>query len=530
MRIFTLNRFARTLAFVTAASLAACNGGQSLNSTPVPVAPQSGSAILTNIVGVGDSLTAGEQASGLLGVPTTNPVSALPGNLVPPTQTNGWWALFYAQAKGIALSPGTYNIGTILGDPARSPLPLVNAPGIGSQLVVTAPPLPFTATHSPCDTFNQAAFQLSTALSAVRENPNAVVMDVAVPGQTAHEALYAVGPQTGPPTGAGCTYPSSASDPTAGALQSLVNSESVAFYPILGGFVAKNNGLKPVTQIDAAVSQQPTLATVWLGANDLLKFAFSGSMAGSDSPQQMQADISLAIQKLQTAGARVLVANLPDVLHTAQFFQGSVPPSNAVCQVHNMFYCLVLNGLMKQGVPAAAAQLAATNATNNLQTTYGIDANAYLYEAGAFKAFQQVAAGLQRGNPNVTPVLTPPSATGTGDFLPGALAAQVQGLNDAYNAAIGAAVTAGGASLVDVHTTFTQLYAGSFPGQFISGTCCSLVFGGGILSWDGLHPSDTGYAFLANLFIGTADAKLGLSIPPLSATTVGQINSADPYP
>jgi len=369
----SFNRITQTLALIAAASLAACSGSSSGSNTPAPVPPQSGSAVLTNIVGVGDSLTAGYQAGGILGVSTTNPVSALPNHIVPPTQTNGWWALFYAQAKGIALSPATYNLATVLGDPSRSPLPLINAPGLGSQLVAAAPPLPFTATHSSCDTFNQAAFQASTALSVVRANSTSLVYDVAVPGQTAHEALYATGPQTGPATGPSCSYPSSPSDPTAGALQSLVSGESVMYEPILAGFAANGFGvgkLSPFTQVDAAVALHPTLATVWLGANDLLKFAFSGTMVASDSPQQMQADITLATQKLQNAGGRVLVANLPDVLHTAQFFQGGIPPSNALCQVNNYFYCAVINFLTRAGVPAATAQLAATNATNNLQTTY----------------------------------------------------------------------------------------------------------------------------------------------------------------
>src|SRR5438270_4392824 len=129
------NRVSRPLALFAIVALSACNGGGG-NSTPAAVPPQTGSAILSTIVGVGDSLTAGFQAGGLLGVPTTNPFSSLPGNAVPPTQTNGWWALFYAQAKGIALSPSTYNVATSIGNPATSPLPLINAPGIGAVLVI----------------------------------------------------------------------------------------------------------------------------------------------------------------------------------------------------------------------------------------------------------------------------------------------------------------------------------------------------------------------------------------------------------
>jgi hypothetical protein len=54
-------------------------------------------------------------------------------------------------------------------------------------------------------------------------------------------------------------------------------------------------------------------------------------------------------------------------------------------------------------------------------------------------------------------------------------------------------------------------------------------FGGGILSYDGLHPANTGYALMANTFIGAADTKYGLTIPPLSNATIGAIASNDTY-
>lgn len=504
----------RPFAVLSILVLAACGGGGATGGSLTPA--QGGASTLATIVGVGDSLTAGYQAGGLLGVPTSNPISALPGNLVPPTQENGWWALFYEQAKGV--SPAT------MANPATSALPLVNAPGLGNELVVTQPPNPFAPTHpgGSCDTFNQAAFQLSTALGAVRANAAATVYDLAVPGQTAHEALYAVAPQTGPASNPpSCTYASSPSDPTAGALQALVEGESSMFYPILGGFVGK---VQTPDQVDDAASLHPTLATVWLGANDLLKFAFSGGVAaGSDSPAQMQADIALAIQKLQQAGARVLVANLPDVLHSAQFFEGGIPASPALCQLQNFFYCGLYNGLQKQGLPAAQAQAVATGVTQYLQAKYGIDASAYLTESGFFDAFAQVGAALAAGR-QPAPVLS------SGEYLGDALAAQVQALNNAYNQAIGAAAQSGGAGLVDIHAAFAQIYNGQFPGQALTATCCSLVFGGGLLSWDGLHPSNTGYAFIANIFIAQADSSFGLSIPLLTQQQLLQINAYDPYP
>src|SRR5579884_4024071 len=96
-------RYYKAAAAVALMALAACSS--SSNTGNLPATPTSGTpnAGLTqqNYVGVGDSLTAGEQSGGVLGAPNaTSPVSALPGNAVPPTQENGFWALFYQQATG----------------------------------------------------------------------------------------------------------------------------------------------------------------------------------------------------------------------------------------------------------------------------------------------------------------------------------------------------------------------------------------------------------------------------------------------
>jgi hypothetical protein len=56
-----------------------------------------------------------------------------------------------------------------------------------------------------------------------------------------------------------------------------------------------------------------------------------------------------------------------------------------------------------------------------------------------------------------------------------------------------------------------------------------MQFGGGLVSYDGLHPSNTTYALIANTFIGAADTKFGLTIPPIGNATVGAIASSDTY-
>ena len=471
---------------LTVSAIMVLAGCSSSSSSPrIPQPPTKGPA-LSRIVGVGDSLTAGFQSGGLLGINTTNPVSGFPGNLVPATQENGFWSLVFQQATGTSQAA--------MFDPAKSPLPLIGAPGLGSQLVIGTTVL-FAATHSSCDDFNNAAYALGT-FATTRLNPAAQVLDVGIPGQTVHEALFMTNPLTGPGQQPSCSYPFNPKDPTS-ALQAVVSGESGMFYPVLGGFA---NGVHPLTQLAAAISLHPSLTTVWLGANDLLKYTFTGGKAPSDTPAQMQADLTSLIRQLYAGGSRVVIANLPDVLSTPQFFQGG-PTLVSTLEAPPFF------------VPAPAAKAV----TAYIQSTYNVGPNGYLTESGLFVTL----AALQVGS--FQPVLSAP-----GDYLTDAFAAQVQGLNTAYNAAIGAAAANTKAPLVDIHALFAQIKAaGGVP--INPPKCCSLAFLGGLLSFDGLHPSNTGYALIANAFIGTIDTGLGQSIPPLSTAQIFSIYSTDPY-
>ncbi|HTU69156.1 MAG TPA: hypothetical protein VMF11_02455 [Candidatus Baltobacteraceae bacterium] len=83
-------------------------------------------------------------------------------------------------------------------------------------------------------------------------------------------------------------------------------------------------------------------------------------------------------------------------------------------------------------------------------------------------------------------------------------------------------------ALVPINALFTQASqagytVGGFPAPL------SPQFGGGLVSWDGLHPSNLGYAIIANQFISTADTAFGMTIPQLSPLQLAGIASTDPY-
>lgn len=488
-------RFHRAIAALAVISLAACGGSGTGPGTPLPPGntPNAGLA-QQQYVGIGDSLTAGYQSGGLLGDPnTTSAVSALPGGIVPVTQENGWWALFYQQATGKS---------------AAGVLPLIKSPGLSDQMVVSAQPPGFAGTHSGCDSFNTAAYSPST-WAATRIDSAAPIADLAVPGITMHEAVAMTHPVTGPPTGPNCGYVTIPGDPTSGGLQSLVQGESLMFYPILGQFTTT---LAPgsATMLNAAVSLKPQLTTVWLGANDLLKFAFShGNSPATDSPTQFAADLTQIVTTLQKAGSKVVIGNLPHILGEPGV-EGPTPQFFPIAKLSFDLQAL--------GVPAAIA----TNVQAYVQATY-TGSGGFLTETGFFTVLSEIAAGAPSINLD-------PNGAGSGAgalYLDTAFATQVMGLNDAYNAAIATVASQTGAALADVETEFDNLDKNGLP--LAPGVTLTMQFGGGLLSYDGLHPSNTAYAVIANLFIGTADAAYGMTITPLSNAQIGAIAQTDTY-
>lgn len=470
------DRITRIAAVGAALALAACGGGGNtvLNNVPSSSPGNTAPAPTLRLVGVGDSLTAGVQSGGLLGAPAANPVAgSLFGPVVPPTQGNGFWSLLWQQANG----------GSVL-NPATSPLPLINGTGIGSILVPDAKGNP-TAITTACGGTNALAFNASTALQT-RINPSVTPFDLGVPGQTLHEALYQLGPETP------CQLPAGLPVAIYG-LSQLINSESGSFYPILGNFGPNT------TQINAAASLHGTVTTMWLGSNDLLKYLFSGGAIAPTDPTAFYNDTVAAIKQLQGAGSKVAVANLIDVVKASYFSDG--PRLGTV----------ITGQLIAKGVPPATASAIAANYVAQA-TAQGLSNGTLLTLNGLARVLGSVAASA--------PVTLVPAT----DLVPGAFVAQVQSLNDTYNAKIAAAVTATGATLVDINSTFKAINAGG--GYPINAKCCSVVYGGGLTSLDGIHPSNTGYAIIANVFIQAIDTAFGLSIAPVNVTTV---YATDPF-
>ncbi len=486
-----LKRFHRAIAALAILAVTACGSGNTNSGgslTPSP--PTTGGSYTQNIVGIGDSLTAGTQSGTTMGAPGQNPLSPLPGNLVPPTQENGWFALFFAQANGIALDPAQYNVDTALGNAPLSPLPLIASPGIGGQVLLSSTGTLFT-THPDCDTFDQQAYSLTT-LGGVRASLANKVYDLGIPGITMHEALTMTAPLTGPPPGPVSTpsglqcpgYPAIPGDPTSGALQEIVNSESANFYPVLGGYA---KAVQPLTQIGVAISLKPQLTTVWLGANDLLKYAGSGGRSPiTDTPAQFQTDLTSIVAQLKGAGSKVIVAELPTVLETGGFFQGGVQPAPS----QSVFY--YLQAFSKGAISPVQAQGVVTALAQPEPAGCGVGANGYLTATGFFSLLTLVTSGNFTG----TSCQLDPSGAGSGlgpAYLTDSFAASVAQLNAGYNQIIDSVGQASGTPVVPINASFNQMYQQSNTAPYVfpvdsKGDTADLRWGGGILTSTGCIP------------------------------------------
>lgn len=523
-----LTELKKSVALISLALLAACGGGGRSTTQLLPsqrAAYAQPGSILKTIVGVGDSLTAGYQSDGFLGeTGIQNPFYRI-RHQIPPNQENGWWALLDEQASGLPLESAIAN----MYDPSASPLPLIRGPGLDNQLVSYTPfgfpfnPLKTGDTCTDNGGFNEAGFRLK-GVARVRMDPSATtIRDVGVPGLTLHEANALHQPQTS-------TCKSLPGIP--GLINMVISEESGTFWPVLANFTKLGPNLTPV---NAAVSRHPTLATVWLGANDVLKYMGSGGrfVGGDRNAAQAEADVRQAVGSLQHAGAKVVVANLPNVLETGYFQRVSIPKHMSACRIATYAYCTMYPGLGSAGtfaVNQAARQF-------HLATPQGC-VPASITKPCGYLTLQAIALVIPFFSSNGTvpnldckvPALgcKPTPGAGLGPYyITPEFAGKIQALNDAMNQGIDNAVTSSHVPLVDIQAIFHGLASGSSSNPYFAmassinpGLCCTLGFLWGILSFDGLHPSNTGYALIAYDFIKTINRAYGTHIPEVDLKAV----------
>lgn len=241
------------------------------------------------------------------------------------------------------------------------------------------------------------------------------------------------------------------------------------------------------TQLQWAQKLAPTTLFLWIGSNDALPAIHSGKPSSMTPAAQFTTEFTQLMQTLHTkTKAALIVANVPDVTEAPYLSPGS----------------LVLAEFSASSGMSAA----------QLSAKLGIQ-NGDLVNPNGLQQIQAILAGKQAGPVTDSGFLTPAEVL------------TVQTTIDQYNTAIAAQVAAVGGTLVDLHTTLKQLHDNP---PTINGTKATFAFLGGIFSLDGEHPTNTGYALVANMFIDKLNQTLSKKIPDVNVSAIAQTDPLFP--
>lgn len=238
------------------------------------------------------------------------------------------------------------------------------------------------------------------------------------------------------------------------------------------------------SQQNEAIALNPTALFVWIGANDALLADSSGSPSSMTDVTTFTQQFTQLMTTLRAqTKATLIVANIPDVTVVPYL----TPAAAVIAQV-------------AQETGLSQAQVS---------TALGIQAGDLVNTTGMGQV-QSAVQAIQKGQ-------TPTPLTDSG-FLSAAEVTQVQATVSAYNSAIANAVGAtSGATLVDMYSLVNNW---AQNGVTVNGYHATAGFLGGLFGLDGIHPTNTGYALVANGFIDALNTNLKTNIAEVDVSTV----------
>ncbi len=241
------------------------------------------------------------------------------------------------------------------------------------------------------------------------------------------------------------------------------------------------------SQMNKAIELNPTAIFVWAGNDDALQADESGSPSSMTPVATFTQEFTQLLGTLHSqTKATLIVANIPDVTEIPYL------------------------------TPAATVITTVATETGLTQAQVAADlglADGDLVNATGESEVETAITQIEHGQ-------TPTPLTDSG-FLTALEITQVQTTIDQYNSAISQQVAAVGGILVDIHSYFQTLQSGITINNYHATT----GFLGGLFSLDGVHPTNTGYALLANQFIGALNSSAKTNIPVVNISAVA---AADP--
>jgi lysophospholipase L1-like esterase len=271
---------------------------------------------------------------------------------------------------------------------------------------------------------------------------------------------------------------------TAGGLIALSPQASGgnAYVNLVLGYPAGNNN----TQLTQAVALKPTTVFLCVGNNDLVIAETAGDPSELTPLATFTSEFAQIMTALKATGAKLVVGNVLDF---------TLAP-------------------ILTPAPVLSAEVAGVTGmpTGTIEADLGLGDGDFVTPSG-LSAVEGELAAIKGG--------TAPAALSAGQVLTAAGAATMEQMLESYNQVIAEQVSAAGGTLVDLYSYVNTLKEG-LP---VNGATLTLGYLGGFFSVDGLHPTNTGYALIANQFIAAMNAGLKLSI---ATVNVSAIAASDP--
>jgi hypothetical protein len=232
------------------------------------------------------------------------------------------------------------------------------------------------------------------------------------------------------------------------------------------------------SQIEVIEATRPFWVACWIGSNDALGAVTSFDQLDASqmtSVVDFAANYTQLVSRLQATGARVVLANIPDVDQIA-FLMG---PADLIRFTGDDF-----------GLPQGSF----TSLIGMLLLKSGISG---------------------------------PSLLQNPDWVLDATEAQtIRDRIAAFNAIIAAQAALAGYPVVNINALFKAVAANP---PVIQGVPLTPRLLGGMFSLDGIHPSNIAHAIVADYFIATMNARYGTSIPRLTAAQKVEVFLNDPF-
>jgi lysophospholipase L1-like esterase len=240
-----------------------------------------------------------------------------------------------------------------------------------------------------------------------------------------------------------------------------------------------------LSQAGFAIKAQPTTIFLWIGNNDALVADETGMPSSMTPLATFTTQYQALITQLTTmTPAHLVIANIPDVTAVPYL----TPAAEVLAEVS-----------YETGYP-----------TSVLSGLLGIVPGDLVNPTGTAE-IPLILTGAQKGPIDDAGVLS------------AAEVVTVQAQVVAYNQVIAAQAKTANATLVDINALFAKTVS---SGLTINGYTGTASFLGGFFALDGIHPTNTGYAVVANAFIDTMNSSINTKIPDVP---LGPVAAADPF-